>query len=323
MRAATTRMIAQSNQDDGSVPTSASFLGLPLKLRRHIYGFCIPQNTIIESSFRTGDPSYWCPSPATSSDDGPQSIPEDLKYASKYLTLLRLLRVCRQITNEVEPMFYAGNSFEIPLCLDGLWDLRKFGPKQRKMMRQVTLVMQLDGSEKRALNSELWSEAFGDLSRLGFVVEQQPGPDDYRNIASMGRKKKWETTLTTVLEFLGRTLPSATQVVTDSNGQEETDQRVEAVLPGRCRFQRLPEGNFWFEDRDSEVDDSDYETGSSDYSSDSEDDADMDDDVDRRTVYETWSIMIRTELDGTLDDDGRGEERRQRLRDRQTGCSRD
>ena len=82
-----TRMIAQSNQNDVSVTFSASFLGLPLKLRRHIYGFCIPQNTIIESSFRTGDPSDYCPSPSpATSDHDRRSIPKDPKYASQYLT---------------------------------------------------------------------------------------------------------------------------------------------------------------------------------------------------------------------------------------------
>ena len=244
-----TRLMAQPNRDDVSVPTSASFFSLPLELRKHIYGFCIPQNIIIEASFRRDG---FSPPPTTSddgpqtSDDGSQSIPKDVEYAPRYRTLLGLLLVCRQIASEVEPMFYEENSFEISLRLDDSWELRKFGPKQREMMRQVVLVMQLQyhwirGPSNLVLDSEVWDGALGNLSRLGFVVDEQP--DNY----DVDTSAEWETALTTVLEVLGRTLPSATQLVIDSNALEETNHRVQAVLPGRCRFQDLPEGDFWFE----------------------------------------------------------------------------
>ncbi len=251
-----TGMLAQLNRDDVPAPTSASFFSLSLELRQRIYGFCIPQNTIIESSFRRDSfapPSTAFDDDSQTSGEGPQSIPKDAEYAPKYKTLLGLLLACQQITSEVEPMFYKENSFEISLRLDGSWELGKFGPKQRGMMRQVVLVMKLEshwirGRSNLVLDLEVWAGALGNLSRLGFVVDEHPKTYEGYDFRTAGQlEKKWETTLTTVLEFLGQSLPSATQVVIDSNGEEELDHRVEAVLPGRCRFQELPEGDFWFE----------------------------------------------------------------------------
>ena len=217
--------MAQSNQAGISTPVSAKILSLPLELRQHIYGFCIPQNIIIRCS------------PTIYNDKGSQVF-EYLKY--DYRALSGLFLVCKQITDEVEKMFYGGNTFEISICRDGQEEFAKFGSKQREMIRKLNLVMRstaLSIHPDFRMDPQVWDRPLGNLSRLA-VIAEQPNWE--------GRREKWMASFTVVLEYLRRALSSATQVVVDANGKEETIRVVEIVMPGRCHLQELPEGDVWF-----------------------------------------------------------------------------
>ncbi len=146
-------------------------------------------------------------------------------------------------------MVYGGNSFEVSLRPDGPLDITRRSPHQKEMMRRVILVLLPEWAfdyrpiSRACMNSRDWYRAFGSISRLTFIVgEREP-----HDLPWTERKleRQWKTALTNVLEFFGRDLPHAAQIVVDSNRNEEVTALVKEVLPGRCSFQELPEGDFW------------------------------------------------------------------------------
>ncbi|EEU38810.1 uncharacterized protein NECHADRAFT_101142 [Fusarium vanettenii 77-13-4] len=262
-----------------------TLLSMPLEIRQHIFRLCTPQNLCFNCSWpfdSQNRPDDWRNAVALDDDagiveswDSSSSDPEEdtdseppyepcglddychesQRHRPQGLTsgpsaFPGLLLVCRQITDEVTPMLYGGNTFIFNDQHDARFDtLFGLGLGAEKRIRKMILVLRPSGTTQGSpLDSDIWDKILSNVLILGIIVPMW-GPgyrDEFGAIYSSEGMGKWTAWLTSILQYLDRALPKTTKVVVDTNKEETTDQLVKKEMFGRCVFQRLRAGDSIF-----------------------------------------------------------------------------
>lgn len=228
----------QPDQAASAPPTPASFLGLPLELRWHIYSFCLPRDDFSKES------GYLYPSYTAFDFNYPAYLAERLD---------NLLLVCRQINDEVETMLYAKNTFKVHVHETGEEDLKILASKRNRdgKLRKMVWFLRSCGASYHPdfrLDTGFWDGLLGNLSTFGLVVEL-PRHSLYETWKDWeDRCEEWKAWVTPLLQYLGRAILKTVLVVVDASQQKKMIKIVETVMPGRCRFQDLLSGDPVFEE---------------------------------------------------------------------------
>ncbi|KAH7268766.1 hypothetical protein B0J15DRAFT_232837 [Fusarium solani] len=258
-----------------TIPTSCprappTLLSMPLEIRLHIFHFCIPQNLCFDCSYDIHEqnrPKGWSrpewedSSEASGAQSDPREVEEDTnepyyepcglddycrksrRHRPQGLTsgpnaLPGLLLVCRQITNEVKPLLYGGNTFTFNHENDAEYGLLvNFSSETKTLMRKMILLLR-PGGDYRGWNPSVWEGILGNILILGVII-QKPKADIYGEYLL----DEWISWLTSTLQQLGPALPKTTKIVVDTNEDDSMVQIVNKEIPGRCVFQRLRVGD--------------------------------------------------------------------------------
>ncbi|KAH7236630.1 hypothetical protein BKA59DRAFT_517141 [Fusarium tricinctum] len=245
------------------------FLAIPEEIRRQIYELCIPINSRIvicqdmcycalqdgdgfqpkQETYDTEDDSEEVPE--DSSPDIPETDDRDLpkppmlqdvkKSASRRTALPELLLVCRQITDELKPVLYGSTTFTVDISGDDEEYVEQlFSLETRDHFRKMILIFRnedLSFEADRYLNSKIWDRIFSNLLKLGLIVEQ---PEPWEGYLAL---EEWKARLTSTLEYINRAVPDKTKIIADTNKEAGATQIVERMMPGRCEFQKLLDGD--------------------------------------------------------------------------------
>lgn len=283
-------------------PKHSVFLALPGEIRRQIYELCILNNSRIvicqdmchqiledgdgfqptQETYDTKDDTEDVPEdysseiPETDSRDSPKPrvLRDFKKLASRRTALPELLLVCRQITDELKPVLYGSTSFMIGIYRDEEEYMeQRFSLETREHFRKMILSFRIEDHFPFVdvrLNPKIWDMIFSNLSKLGIIVEQ---PEPWKGFLALW---EWKARLTSTLEYINRAVPDKTEIIADTKEKAEATQIVERMMPGRCKFQKLLNGDSvstWYCNGDKDdgptsymdcIDDDDYDSYSSD-----------------------------------------------------------
>jgi hypothetical protein len=146
----------------------------------------------------------------------------------------------------VEAMLYSGNIFRV----NPSRGLTMLSPRLREKMRNIIQVLRCRGDAYHSdfrMDTEAWKGAFTGIKRLSIIAEQPTRPPrSWYFAVSKKRLAEWEAWLTGILRHLNNTVPDTADVVVDANNEEFTVPIVEAVMPGRCEYARLADGDYVF-----------------------------------------------------------------------------
>lgn len=281
------------------------FLALPGEIRRQIYELCIPINSRIvirqDMSFHAlQDGDGFQPKqetddtkddtkefledlsldiPETDGRDFPQPpILQDVtKSTSRRTALPELLLVCRQITDELKPVLYGSTTFTVGISGGEEKYMEKlFSLETREHFHKMILIFRAEALSPHVdedvsfdvdlyLNPKIWDRIFSNLLKLGIIIEQ-PEPWESNWVLD-----EWKARLTSTLEYINRAVPTKTKIIADTNKEADATQIVERMMPGRCEFQKLLDGDsvldrYWNGNDDDEltrcmdcIDDGDYD----------------------------------------------------------------
>lgn len=251
-----------------------TLLSMPLEIRLHIFHFCIPQNLCFHCSYdihKQNRPDGWSrpeqenSSEASGTQSAPREAEEDIDepdyepcglddycrksrlhrpqtLTSGHSALPGLLLVCRQITNEVKPLLYGGNTFTFNHENDAEHGLSvNFTSETKTLIRKMILFLR-PGGHYGGWNPSVWKGILGNILILGVVV-QKPRSETFRK----DLVDAWISWLTSTLQQLGSALRKTTKIVVDTNEDDSIFQIVNKEIPGRCVFQRLRVGDGIFE----------------------------------------------------------------------------
>ncbi|CAJ0544211.1 Ff.00g035030.m01.CDS01 [Fusarium sp. VM40] len=245
------------------------FLALPGEIRRQIYELCIPINSRIvicqdsryqvlqdgdgfqpkQETYDTEDDNDEIPEefssdiPKTDGRDFPEPpVLQDVKKsASRRTALPEILLVCRQITDELKPVLYGSTTFTVIISGGEEKYLEKlFSLETREHFRKMILIFRtedLSSDVDLYLNPKIWDRIFSNLLKLGIIIEQ-PEPWDGNWVLD-----EWKARLTSTLGYLNRAIPDKTKIIADANEEAEATQIVERMMPERCDFQKLLDGD--------------------------------------------------------------------------------
>ncbi|KAM0421385.1 hypothetical protein ACHAPT_010920 [Fusarium lateritium] len=256
---------------DPHLGAPCTLLAMPPEIRQHIFQFCIPQNQCIDFSYdgrhypKMHNNLSWEREAALEADAQemhhikPSGL-DDHVYKLQTLRIRwlfpydraapRVLLLCRQITNEVKPMLYGGNTFVFPhrsRQLGGLMD--GFSPETKKLVRKIILFVLPNDYDLilGQMHPHNWDDILSNLRLLGVIIER-PSPLLYHmpRLSALGYPDlpQWTTALTMTIQYLARALPTTAKLVVDTNEEEPTAQIVKTEFPGRCVFQRLRPGDY-------------------------------------------------------------------------------
>ncbi|UPK92609.1 hypothetical protein LCI18_003544 [Fusarium solani-melongenae] len=247
-----------------------TLLSMPLEIRLHIFHFCIPQNLCFDCSYDIHEqnrPKGWSrpewedSSEASRAQSDPREVEEDTNepyyepcglddycrksqrdcpqgFTSSPSALPGLLLVCRQITNEVKPLLYGGNTFTFNHDNDAEYGLSvNFSSETKTLMRKMILFLQ-PGGEYGGWNPSAWEGILGNILILGVIIQK---PKDI--IYGVDLLDEWISWLTSTLQQLGSALHKTTKIVVDTNEDDSMVQLVSKEISGRCVFQRLRAGD--------------------------------------------------------------------------------
>lgn len=216
------------------------FLAIPNELRQQIYKLCIPldfrlmvNKDVCHMVRGEGDGFFY----KSAFEEGPAARRNDFS---------RLLLVCRQITNEIKPMLYNNTTLAVDMCFGGQEKLESlFSPGTRDHFRKMILIFDSERLSDRTgcnMNTEVWDKILNNLSRLGLIAVQ-PEPQD---LDMDDGREKWLAWLTPTLEYINLAIPKQIEIIADTNETPEATRIVEMVMPGRCNFQILRDGDLIF-----------------------------------------------------------------------------
>ncbi|KAI6774735.1 hypothetical protein HG530_001493 [Fusarium avenaceum] len=266
------------------VPSKQSaFLAFPGEIRRQIYELCIPINSRIVifqdmwyRAFQDGDgfqPKQETYDTEHDSDEIPEDsssdVPKTDGRASRRTALPELLLVCRQITDELKPVLYGSTTFTVDIGGDDEEYLEQlFSLETRDHFRKMILIFRTEDFSSEAdeyLNPKIWDRIFSNLLKLGILAEE---PEPWEGHLAL---EEWKARLTSTLEYINRAVPDKTKIIVDTNKEAKATQIVERMMPGRCEFQKLLNGDsvlkgYWIGNDDDGptscmdyIDDGDYD----------------------------------------------------------------
>jgi hypothetical protein len=130
------------------LPTISTFLNLPLEIRMQIYGYVLHSENPILLLSRRGNDSFRKASHSTIETLKVLSNePFHIEEADECARQIDLFRVCRQIYAEARPIFFAKNTFTIPLCGWLPWIRPAIIPRREwNMIRHVKVTIYIQPS---------------------------------------------------------------------------------------------------------------------------------------------------------------------------------
>ncbi|RSM04780.1 hypothetical protein CDV31_009871 [Fusarium ambrosium] len=227
-------MATESMTPTSHLSARCTLLAMPPEIRLHIYQFCIPQNLYADYSDFV---SIRGPPPRTLYYD---VWPEPYAGADES-ALPGLLLLCRQITNEVEPMLYGRTTFVFSHTFTPRYQSFPFSPETKELMQKVIIRVQGNYTDFSPMDPGVWDDILPNLRQLGISIE------DMKTIRSLRRPpfdeklriSGWTPCLAKIFQYLDRALSNETQVIVDTNNKEHFIESIENQMPGRCVFQTL------------------------------------------------------------------------------------